>query len=140
VAVTGSPVALTGISVAPVISATLTPSTFNFGTVNRGSNAANSFTLTNTGNVTLTNITSASVSVNSTDFGIPGGFFSLLTTCGTSNPIPALRVTTLAPGATCNVYVQFHPVGTTTGVENGTLSAPAGAAGTMTAKLSGTAR
>jgi hypothetical protein len=66
--------------------------------------------------------------------------FSVFNTCGTSNPVPVFRITTLAPGATCVVYVQFRPpTADTTGVKNGALSAPAGAAGTPKAVLSGTA-
>jgi hypothetical protein len=142
VAVSGSPVTLTGHSVAAVTSATLTPTPFNFGTVKRGTTpfGAQQFTLTNTGNVTLTGIASPFISTDPTDFVVASGLFSVFNTCGTSNPVPVFRITTLAPGATCVVYVQFRPpTADTTGVKNGALSAPAGAAGTPKAVLSGTA-
>jgi hypothetical protein len=142
VSVTGSPVTLKGISVAQVVSATLAPTSFNFGTVKRGSAVfgAQKFTLTNTGNVTLNNITSPSITTDPADFNIAGGLYSFLNTCGTLNPVQGLRVTSLAPGASCVVYVQFRPPSSdTTGVKKGVLSAPAGAAGTPTSALSGTA-
>jgi hypothetical protein len=142
VAVTGSPVTLTGHSVGAVTSATLTPTPFNFGTVKRGTTpfGAQQFTLTNTGNVTLTGIASPFISTDPTDFVVASGLFSVFNTCGTSNPVSAFRITTLAPGATCVVYAQFRPPTTdTTGLKNGALSAPAGAAGTPKAVLSGTA-
>ncbi len=66
VAVTGSPVTLTGTGVAPAVGASLTPTTHSFGGVTRDCptpalacllDPAQTFTLTNTGNVTLTGIT-----------------------------------------------------------------------------------
>ena len=76
------------------------------------------FTLTNTGNVTLTGITQATLSgANAADFAV---FFS---TCGPAGGGQVIANTTLAPGAFCNVIVQFKPL-------------TAEAAGTKTATLS----
>jgi hypothetical protein len=131
-------VELGGTGVTPIVSASLTPAPFNFGNVTRGTtptNAFHIFILTNTGNVPLTGITSPTISLNTTDFGVPAGFAGLLTTCGTGNPIALLRVTTLAPGASCTIFGQFHP--TTIGMKSGTLQI-IDLAGTQTSALTGT--
>jgi hypothetical protein len=131
-------VELGGTGVTPIVSASLLPAPFNFGIVTRGTAPANAFhifMLTNTGNVPLTGITSPTISVNLTEFGVPTGLAGLLTTCGTGNPIAALRVTTLAPGASCTIFGQFHP--TTTGLKSGTLQI-IDLAGTQTSALTGT--
>jgi len=125
------------------VSASLTPAPFNFGNVTRGTtptNAFHIFILTNTGNVPLTGITSPTISLNPTDFGVPTGFAGLLTTCGTGNPFVFLRVTTLAPGASCTIFAQFHPpTGDTIGLKSGTLQIT-DLAGTQTSALTGTAQ
>jgi hypothetical protein len=144
VPVPGSPVALTGTGVAPVVAATLTPTAFNFGNVTRGATPASAFhvfLLTNTGNVALTGITSPTISLNPTDFGVPtAGLAGLLTTCGTGNPLPALRVTTLAVGASCIIDAQFHPpTADTIGLKSGTLRIT-DLAGAQTSALTGTAQ
>jgi hypothetical protein len=89
----------------------------------------------------LTGITTPTITSNTTDFGVATtGLLGLLTTCGTSNPIPALRVTTLAPGASCFIEGQFHPpAADTTGVKSGTLQVT-DLAGAQTSALSGTAQ
>jgi len=149
VAVTGSPVALSGTGVAPVVAAALTPTTRNFGTVTRNCpgttpaqilacalDPAQVFTLTNTGNVTLTGIGHGTLA------GTNVGAFAYrpaLSTCGAATGTQLVGNTTLAPGATCVVTVQFQPqTGQATGVKNATISVTDGA-GTQTSTLTGTA-
>jgi len=136
-------VELGGTGVTPIVSASLLPASFNFGIVARGTaptNAFHIFILTNTGNVPLTGITSPTISVNLAEFGVPTGLAGLLTTCGPGNPIALLRVTTLAPGASCTIFAQFHPpAGDTIGLKAGTLQIT-DLAGTQTSALSGTAQ
>jgi hypothetical protein len=137
VTVTGSPVALSGTGVAPVVAAVLAPPSRNFGTVTRGSlGPVQVFTLTNSGNVTLTGITQGVLGgTNATEFFVN----RLLSTCGPAGNGQLLGQTTLAPGAVCVVTVQFRPQTTqTTGVKNATISVT-DAAGTQTSTLTGTA-
>jgi hypothetical protein len=139
VAVTGSPVSLSGTGVAPVISATLTPASWTT-SATRGVGLAGPtrlFTLTNTGNVNLTGIAQATLGgTNSADFAI----VRLLSTCGPAGGGQLLGQTSLAPGATCAVTVQFRPLTTDTAgsVRNATVSVT-DAAGTQSSALSGTA-
>jgi hypothetical protein len=130
ITVTGSPVALSGTGVAQVISASLTPTSWSYGTVARTSagSITKVFTFTNTGNTTLNGIGNGVLGgANPTEFvvlttGGTGG------TCG-SGHIPA--VTMLAPGGTCTVSVRFHPLTTqTTGLKTATLSVTATNGGT----------
>lgn len=128
VTVTGSPISLSGTGVAPVIKATLTPASHNFGNVTRGAffGSLQVFTLSNTGNVTLTGITEALGGTNQTEFAM----VPLLSTCGT----------TLAVGTTCAVTVQFKPLTSqSTGAKNATLTVT-DAAGTQSSTLTGTAQ
>jgi len=149
VSVAGSPVTLTGTGVAPVVSATLTPTTRNYGTVTRNCpgttlaqilacslDPAQMFTLTNTGNVPLTGIGNGILGgTNATEFT----FRPLLSTCGPAVGGQSVANTTLAPGATCVVTVQFQPkTAQTTGVKTATISVT-DAAGTQTSTLTGTA-
>ena len=150
VAVTGSPVILSGTGVAPVMSATLAPPTRNFGAVTRNcpgttmaqilacmNDPAQVFTLTNTGNVPLTGI--AQGVLGGTD---PTEFFvvRLLSTCGPAVGGQLMGQTTLAPGAACMVTVQFRPqTAQTTGVKNATVSVT-DLGGTQTSTLTGTAQ
>ncbi|HWX93675.1 MAG TPA: choice-of-anchor D domain-containing protein [Terriglobales bacterium] len=149
VAVTGSPVNLSGTGVAPVIAATLTPATRNFGTVTRNCpgttlaqiaacalDPAQVFTLTNTGNVTLTGIAQGALGgLNATEFSVA----RVLSTCGPTGNGQIVGNITLAPGTTCAVTVQFKPLtAQTTGLKNATISVT-DSAGTQTSTLTGTA-
>ena len=121
-----------------MIAATLTPTTRNFGTVTRGSTTGpvQTFSLTNTGNVTLTGITQGALGgTNPTEFTI----IRLLSTCGPAGGGQLAGQTSLAPGAACLVTVQFRPLTTqTTGAKSATVSV-SDAAGTQTSTLTGTA-
>ena len=145
VAVTGSPVTLTGTGAAPVTSATLTPTTHSYGAVTRNCptpalacalDPAQMYTLTNTGNVPLTGIGNGVLGgTNATEFT----FRPALSTCGPAVGGQLVANTTLAPGATCVVTVQFQPkTAQTTGLKTATISVT-DAAGTQTSTLSGTA-
>jgi hypothetical protein len=142
VAVSGSPVALSGTGVAPVIGASLTPTSHAYGNATRGCGTftcpAQIFTLTNTGNVTLTGIAQGIVSgTNAADFPV----FRTTSTCGPAGGGQMLGQTTLAPGASCIITVRFAPpTGDTTGAKTATLSVT-DAAGTQTSTpLTGTAQ
>jgi hypothetical protein len=139
VVVTGAPVSLTGTGVAPVIAATLTPTTHDYGTVARGTTTSGPiqvFTLTNTGNVPLTGIAQGVLGgTNATEWFVN----RLLSTCGPAGGGQLAGQTTLNPGAVCVVTVQFRPSTTqTTGAKTATLSV-SDLAGTQTSTLTGTA-
>jgi hypothetical protein len=149
VAIVGSPVTLTGTGVAASVSATLTPTTHNYGGVTRNCpgtglgvlacalDPSQTFTLTNTGNVTLTGIGNAVLGgTNATEFT----YRPLLSTCGPAIVgVQPIGNATLAPGATCMVTVQFQPkTAQTTGAKTATISVT-DAAGTQTSTLTGTA-
>ena len=138
VGVTGSPVSLSGAGIAPVIAATLTPTTWTT-SATRGVGLlgpAQAFTLTNTGNVALTGIAQGVLGgANATEFAI----IHLLSTCGPAGGGQSASNTTLAPGGTCVVTVSFEPLAAqTTGVKNATVSVT-DLAGTQTSTLTGTA-
>ena len=149
VAVTGSPVALTGTGVAPVIAATLTPATWAIsharncpGTGTAGIAACNqdpaqAFTLTNTGNVPLTGIAQGVLGgTNVADFSVT----RLLSTCGPAGGGQMVANVTLAAGATCNIEVQFKPLtAEAAGAKSATISVT-DLAGTQTSTLNGTAQ
>jgi hypothetical protein len=85
-------VTLTGTGVQPGVS--LSPASWGFGAVTRGSTSApQTFTLTNTGTATLT---INNISLNGAN---PGQFAIQSRTCGTS----------LASGASCTINVVFAP-------------------------------
>lgn len=118
-------------------SATLTPLTRDFGSVERGeAGQVYVFTLKNTGSVPLTSIASPVITVDKTNYFI----VPQQTTCGTVNPTAANRVTSLAPNGTCAIAVQFRPPGAdaANSAQNGTLSITDGA-GTQTSTLTGVA-
>jgi Bacterial cadherin-like domain len=150
VPVAGSPVPLSGTGVAAVIAASLTPASRNYGTVSRNCpgttiaqrlactlDPAQVFTLTNTGNVPLTGITNGLLGgTNPAEFGIA----SLISTCGPAIPgTQPVGNTTLAPGGTCVISMQFKPLtAQSTGVKTATISVT-DAAGTQSSTLIGTA-
>jgi len=149
VSVSGSPVQLNGTGVAAVVSATLTPTTHNFGGVTRNCPGTTTlqimacagdplqvFTLTNTGNVTLTGITQGALGgANANEFSV----FRVFSTCGPAGGGQLLGQTSLAPGSACIVTVQFKPLtAQTTGAKAATISV-GDLAGTQTSTLTGTA-
>jgi len=138
VTVTGSPVTLSGTGVAQVMTARFAPATWTTAAT-RGcspsSCPAQLFTLTNTGNVTLTGITQGTIT-GATEFSV----IRLMSTCGPAVGGQMMGITTLAPGASCVITGTFAPpTGDTTGTKNATLSVTAGAAGAQTSTLTGTA-
>ncbi|MGC1451125.1 MAG: choice-of-anchor D domain-containing protein [Candidatus Sulfotelmatobacter sp.] len=151
VPVTGSPVALSGAGVADVVAATLTPATW---TIAHARNCpgttlaqilactldpAQAFTLTNTGNVPLTGIGQGvlgGTAPNPANYAV----IHLLSTCGPATGGQLVANTTLAPGATCNIEVQFKPLTSqAAGAKPATISVTDGA-GTQTSTLNGTAQ
>jgi hypothetical protein len=137
VAVTGSPVTLTGAGVTPVISAGLTPTSWTisqtrncpgvgFGQIFCLLDPVRMFTLTNTGNVTLSGISNT---LSGTAANL-ANYANLGSTCGT----------TLAPGATCVIAVQFKPLtAQAAGLKAITLNVT-DSAGTQSAAINGTAQ
>ena len=98
------------------VAATLSPSTYNYGSVNVGSVASQSFTLANTG--------ASAINISST--ALPNTIFTIgSTTCGTS----------LAGGASCVYTLVFKPA--SAGAQTTTFSVTDDA-GTQTAALTGT--
>jgi hypothetical protein len=144
VAVTGSPVALSGTGTAAVVSASLTPPTW---TVSHARNCpgtglagiaaclgdpTQTFTLTNTGNVNLTGVGAGALggtAANDANYAV-----TIASNCGNATH------TTLAPGATCNVVVAFRPLTSqAAGAKPATVTVGT-SAGTQTSTLSGTAQ
>ncbi len=137
VTVSGSPVTLTGTGVAAVVAATLTPTSHAFGNATRGCTTGlfgtcpgQLFTLTNTGNVTLTGITQGAISgTNAADFPV----LRPTSTCGPGGGGQLLGQTTVAPGASCVITVQFAPpTGDTAGAKGPATLSVTDAAGTQT--------
>jgi Abnormal spindle-like microcephaly-assoc'd, ASPM-SPD-2-Hydin len=138
VAVNGSPVGLSGTGVAGVLSASLTPSSWNTSCTGALgcsvlTGPLQTFTLTNTGNVTLTGISQGTLGgTNSNQWTI----VRLLSTCGPSGNGQLFGQTTLAPGASCAVTVRFTP--TTAGAKGPATVSVTDAAGTQSSTLTGT--
>ena len=116
-----------------MIAATFIPTSHSYGTVTRNCpgtgilgiiactlDPAQVFTLTNTGNVPLTGITQAVLGgTNASEFSV----VRLLSTCGPAGGGQILANTTLAPGASCVVTVQFKPLtAQATGAKAATVS------------------
>jgi len=149
VVVEGSPVTLSGTGINRIVSATLTPAAHTYpnqtrncpgtgvGIIACALDPAQTFTLTNTGNVPLTGIAQGVLGgTNANEFGVT----RLLSTCGPAGGGQLLGDVTLAPGATCAVTVQFKPLtAQTTGLKTATISVT-DAAGTQTSTLTGTAQ
>jgi len=147
VTVANSPVTLTGTGVAAVTGASLTPANW---TVSQTRNCpatlanlfgcaldpAQVFTLTNTGTATLTNIAQGALGgANVAEYTIVRG----LSTCGPTGNGQFVANTTLAPGASCVITVQFKPLtAQSTGLKPATVSVT-DSAGTQTSTLNGTA-
>ena len=128
VAITGSPVGLTGNVATANRTAAWTPSPYTFPNVSEGPGGPTQiFTLTNTGNVTMTGIGAATFTA-----GSAANFVKIAgapTTCGVTQ-------FSLTAGSSCTVVVQFQGTGTA-GAKAATLTIT-DSFGTQTDALTGT--
>jgi hypothetical protein len=137
-AVGNAPVSLSGTGVAAVTAATLAPGNATIAS-SRGCTASScglqGFTLTNSGNVTLTAIASGTLG------GTDAAKFSVvasLSTCGNAAG-QVTSITSLAPGASCVVTVRFQPLSADTkATRHATLSITS-AAPAQTSSVTGNA-
>jgi hypothetical protein len=102
VAVNGSPVQLSGTGVAPVRSATVSPSPLAFGNWATGTSFVENLTVTNTGNVALAGGTVSALAAP----------FSRITTGAFPTGAPNCGAA-LALGASCTIKVQYAPTAVT---------------------------
>jgi len=135
-AVANSPVALSGTGDLPVTAATLTPNPVTM-TSARGCTvstcALQGFSLTNTGNVTLTTIGTGTLG------GTDAGKFNIeasLSTCGTATG-HVTNIASLAPGNACVVTVRFQPLAADTKASRQATLSVTSAAPTQTSNLTG---
>jgi hypothetical protein len=145
VSVSGSPVSLSGTGIAAVVSASLTPTSWTAPATTRGCTTGGTnptcplqvFSLTNTGNVTLTTIAQGALGGTNADQFI---IARAMSTCGPVGNGQLSGQTTLAPGASCSIAVRFAPTAAPNpaGVKTATVSV-SDAAGTQTSTLTGTA-
>jgi len=136
-----SPVSLTGTGVAPVRTATLTPTSWTPtqtrncpGILCSLTDPAQAFVLTNTGNQSITGIANGTLTgANTADFTV----VNLLSNCGPAGGIT--NITTLASGATCTVTVGFRPLtAEPAGTKNATINV-VDSFGTQSVNIVGTA-
>jgi hypothetical protein len=92
-------------------------SAVNFGSQNLGVTNTQAFTLSNTGGSDL-NISSLTMNTTSTPVPAPADFFEATSTTGTD----CSTVTTLAPGADCNLTVEWFPSVTTPATETAAVT------------------
>ena len=148
VLVAGAPVSLSGTGTPVKAGATLTPATWSpsqtrncpgtgLGVVACNLDPTQTFTLTNIGNTTLTGIAQGVLSgTNSADYAI----LHALSTCGPAGGGQLVSTTTLAPGGTCIVVVQFKPLTTEPAGTKSATIAVTDALGTQSSTITGTAK
>jgi sugar lactone lactonase YvrE len=116
---------LSGTGIAPT--ATLTPASYNFGDVTVGSTSSQLV-------LTFTNTSGATLHPGNASGTLPGLQF-LATAATTCTGSAGSTVVALAPGASCNLAVEFAP--TTAETQTGVVSIPS-EAGTTSASITGT--
>ena len=112
-----SAVSLSGTGVAATYTLSVNPDSLSFGSVNNGSTASQSFSVTNTGN---SNVSISGVSATGSGFSVSSGGSGV----------------TLSPNQSTSVSVQFAP--TVAGTVSGAVSVASNASGSNGVTLSGT--